>query len=120
MQFENAVLLDEVHLSLLATTVQSDSCADALIDSTLLKVLSQALTEFCLKLLQQRIDESGASHSATHSGQIIFPHCGGRRVDNMIAYMDNTNNLYKVLLNHCHLAIRARGWLSGRALGSQP
>lgn len=63
-RFVESVVLDERHLLLLATVVQSDHCAESLIDSTLLRVMSQALYEFCLKELQA--SPRGAATSPSH------------------------------------------------------
>lgn len=52
-KFSETALMDSNSLGLLAVAAQSIACAQSLIDSTLLRVLSQALTEFCLNELDQ-------------------------------------------------------------------
>lgn len=68
------VVMDSNHLHLLSTAVQSDTCAKALKDSNLLRVLSHAIHEFCLSELQSvpssqsplRISMS-TSHQSQHN-----------------------------------------------------
>ena len=46
--------MDDKHLSLLAQASQPTQCARCLIDSPILRVLGQAIAEFCHKQLQGR------------------------------------------------------------------
>lgn len=55
-RFKEEILMDSKNLSLLASAAQSTDAARQLIDCSLLRVLSQALTDFCLQELQQCVD----------------------------------------------------------------
>lgn len=63
-RFIEEVLMDDQHLTLLATASQPAACAQSLIDSPILRVLSQAITEFCLKQLQHRGDPEAQTAAA--------------------------------------------------------
>jgi len=52
-KFKQDVVMNDHYLSVLASTTQSDLCAQLLIDSCLPRVLSQAVTEFCLREIQR-------------------------------------------------------------------
>ena len=53
-RFNDEVLMDDKHLGLLAQASQPTQCAQCLIDSPILRVLGQAIAEFCHKQLQSR------------------------------------------------------------------
>lgn len=60
--------MEDKHLSLLAQASQPTQCAQCLIESPILRVLSQAIAEFCHKQLQNRGGEN-SQQSSTPSQQ---------------------------------------------------